>query len=76
MALRFVFPEPASGERLHGEIARGLEPVRLIMTFREGGIDRPNARLPMVWERAEQGDRADNVFVRDHFVLRRLSRLP
>ena len=39
---------PASGERLYGGFARGLEAVRRIAAVTEGKIDRPYPRLAMV----------------------------
>jgi len=46
-ALRFVFPEPAAGERFHRGLARRLEAVRLIAAFTEGEVDRPHPGLGM-----------------------------
>src|SRR3954465_2254596 len=64
-----TLPVPASGERLNCGLARSFEAMRRIVPFMDGKIDRPYPGPPMVSKSAEQRNPADDLAVRDHFVL-------
>ena len=66
---RLVLAEPASRERLHRSLSRGRKAVHRVTAVTEGKIDRPYPGLTMVSERAGQRDPANDLCVRDHFVL-------
>ena len=69
-------PEPAPGERLHRGLARRLETVRWMPPFLEGGGSTDHTQ-GLVWSRsALYSAIADDLFVRDHFLLRGISRRP
>jgi hypothetical protein len=62
---------PAPGQRLQGGLARHLEAVCRLLAALKGN---PSPRPAMVSERAEQCDPSYDVFVRNYFVQRRISR--
>ena len=66
---RLVLAEPASRERLHRSLSRGRKAVHRVTAVTEGKIDRPYPGRAMVSESAEQRDPANDLCVRDHFVL-------
>jgi hypothetical protein len=54
---------------MHRSLSRGRTAVHWVTAVTEGKIDRPYPGLTMVSERAGQRDPANDLCVRDHFVL-------
>jgi hypothetical protein len=64
-----VLAESTASERMHRSLSRGRTAVHWVTAVTEGKIDRPYPGLNIVSQRAGQRDPANDLCVRDHFVL-------